>query len=90
MPRRTLSQLNLGEIYSRTEIKKQETFNPLIERRWDKIQIRQVSKYIDQWEAYHDESKVPRQVQDIEDVDDITGKLLCQNHALERQPANMV
>ena len=89
VPRRSLRPLQVDENHSPVEAKKRETFDALIERRWGtSITPPQVSsnndKDNDPWEAYHDEEESPRQLQDIEDVVDATGKVLCQQPAHDK------
>ena len=89
VPRCSLRPLQVDENHSPVEAKKRETFNALIERRWGtSITPPQVSSNNDKdnnpWEAYHDEEESPRQLQDIEDVVDATGKVLCQQPAHDK------
>ena len=86
VPRRTLRPLTVDERHSPLEIKKRDTFNDLIERRWGTaMSPPQVSeKDDDPWEVYHDDDELPRHIPDVEDVVDATGKVLCQQPAYDK------
>ena len=85
IPRRSLRPLHVDEIHDPVEVKKRETFNSLIERRWGTaIKPPQVSKEEDTWEPYHDDEETPQQLHDHEDIVDVTGKVLCQQPAYDK------
>ena len=70
VPCHTLHDFHVREIHSPTEIKKRDTFDALIQRRWDtSITPPNVfmTKDIDKWEEYHDEDEPPRLIPEVED-----------------------
>ena len=86
VPRRTLRPLSVDEKHSPLEVKRRETFDALIERRWgNAIKPPPVSTdETEPWEEYHDDDELPRHIPDIEDVVDSKGKLLCEQPAYDR------
>ena len=87
VPRRTLRPLKVDELHSPTEVKKRETFNALIERRWGTST--KPSNVVtptdeDSWEEYHDDDESPRLIPEIEDIVDANGRLLCQQPAYDK------
>jgi hypothetical protein len=90
VPRRTVRPLHVDELHSPQEVKKRETFDALIERRWGtSVSPRPVSKLkIDKndetWDEYHDLDEQARCIPEIEDTVDIRGKLLCKQPAYDK------
>ena len=92
VPRRSLRPLKAEEIHAETEIKKRQTFDALIERRWGpSINPPKVSEKddgvdldtSDEFEHYEDDVEQPRIVPDIEDTVDANGRLLNQQPAYD-------
>ena len=87
IPRRTLRPLRVDEIHSKVEQKKRDTFDALIEGRWGTSTTppnESTTPKEDPWEEYSDDDELPRQIPDIEDTVDATGKLICQQPAYDR------
>jgi hypothetical protein len=90
IPRRSSRPLKVDEIHSATEMKKRETFDGLIERRWgtsinppkptDDVEDLDTKEF----EEHEDEDESKRIIPDIEDVVDANGKLLNQQPAYDR------
>ena len=87
VPRRTLRPLQVDELHSPTEVKKRDTFNALIERRWGtstKPSNVIPPKDKDSWEEYYDDDESPRLIPEIEDIVDANGRFLCQQPAYDK------
>ena len=87
VPRRTLRPLRVDEIHSNVEQKKRDTFDALIEGRWGTSTTppnESKNPKEDPWEEYSDDDELPRQIPDIEDTVDATGKLICQQPAYDK------
>ena len=87
VPRRTLRPLRVDEIHSNVEQKKRDTFDALIEGRWGTSTTppnESKNPKEDPWEEYSYDDESPRQIPDIEDTVDATGKLICQQPAYDK------
>ena len=86
IPRHTLRPLHVDELHSPQEVKKRETFDALIERRWGtSMTPPPVSSQTENesQQAYYDEDELPRHIPENEDVVDANKKLLCQQPAYD-------
>ena len=84
VPRRTLRPLTVDERHSPVEATKRETFNKLVEKKWGTSMNPPKVSDEDPWEVYYDEEELPRDIPDVEDVVDATGKVLCQQPAYDK------
>ena len=83
---RTLSPVHVDELYSPQEVKKRETFDALIERRWGTSMTPPPALSLtenESWEEYYDDNEPPRHIAENEDVVDMNKKLLCQQPAYD-------
>ena len=80
VPWHTTRPLSVDKRHSPLEIKKRETFNSLIERKWGMvISSPQLSTINDgQWEVYEDDKESPRHITEIEDIFNATRKVFSQ------------
>jgi hypothetical protein len=83
VPRRSMRPLTIAEIHSPTELKRQQVFNKLIERRWG-TSINppkpQAEDDEHEFENYKDDDAPMKHVPDIEDIED------SNNNLIEQQP----
>ena len=89
VPWRTMRSLQVDELHSPQEIKKRETFDALIERRWGTSGLPPPVSTLQQsenesWDEYRDRDEPPRCIPEVRDVVDIDGKLLCQQPAYDK------
>ena len=89
VPDCTMCSLHADELYNQQEIKKRETFDTLIERRWRSLwlpsPVSQLKQSEDEtWDEYYDQNESPQYILKVEDVIDIEEKLLCQQPACDK------
>ena len=81
VPRRSSRPLHVDELNIKTEEKKRETLDALIERRWG-TSITPPNVYNspdnEPWKEYHDNDESPWQIPEIEDTVDATGRIICK------------
>ena len=87
VPRCTARPLTVAESHSTTELKKRGTFNALVEKRWGTsmspppVPKDDAESVLDE---YEDDDENKQLVPDVEDMVDVTGKLLNQHPAYDR------
>ena len=89
VPRRTVRPLHVDELHSPQEVKKRDTFDDLIARRWVTSAFPPPPNMLklddeESWDEYHDMDEPARCIPEIEDVVGIGGKLLCQQPAYDK------
>ena len=77
--------LTVDEKHNLVEIKKRETFTILIEKRWGTAMLPKADAHPDkEWSEYVDEVDIPKEVPEMEDSVDSTGKLIDQQPAYDK------
>ena len=86
VPRRTIRPLQVAELHSPTEIKKRDTFDALIERRWGTAMMPPTAEQIkvEDLEAYEDDSEESNEIPDQEDAVDHSGRLINQQPSYDK------